>query len=91
MRKVLKFSMIIYGAIGLIIGIGIFIYSIFDGSVPFNFGNYKIYGIWSGIISIFFVPIIMGTVGFLHGLMFWFPIVYIYKKLTNKKDTNEST
>ncbi len=87
MRKVLKNSTIIYGAIGLLIGIGIFIYSLLDASVPFHFGNSTVYGVWSGVIAIFFAPLIMGLVGFFHGVFFWFPITYVYKKLTNKKSS----
>jgi len=84
MRKVAKISTIVYCIFGLIIGIGMVIISLFDNSIPFYVGNHKIYGIWSGVIAIITMPIIMGSVGLAHGIFFWFPIVYIYKKLANK-------
>ncbi|MGO4500075.1 hypothetical protein AB4114_29795 [Paenibacillus sp. 2RAB27] len=84
MRAVVKKSVIVYGILGLVIGLCMFIYSISSNDFVFNVGDKEVHGYQGGLLSIFFMPIIMAVVGAGHGVMFWFPIVYISRKITNK-------
>lgn len=86
MKKVVKNSAMIYGAFGLLIGISMFILSLGISDFTFSIGKKEITGIWTGVIAIFFVPFIMGVVGAVHGVMIWFPLTYIYKKLMNNQE-----
>lgn len=83
-KKVIVKTMIVYGVIGLIIGLGILIFSFFNEDLTFHMGEKDVHGIVSGMIAVPFVTVIMIIVGFFHALMFWFPIVYLYKKLMNR-------
>jgi hypothetical protein len=82
-RNILRKSTIFYGISGLLIGLAIFIYSIFNSSSTFYIGSTEIHGIWSGLIAIVFIPLVMGFVGFVHGIFIWLPLVHIFKKITN--------
>jgi phosphotransferase system glucose/maltose/N-acetylglucosamine-specific IIC component len=88
LRKVIKKTIIVYSIIGLLIGLGMLIYSINNNDFTFHFGEKEVHGIVSGVIAVPFVPFIMAIVGFFHAIMFWFPLVYIYNKLTKR---NQST
>ncbi|NIK25254.1 hypothetical protein [Paenibacillus lupini] len=84
MRTVVKKSVIVYGIFGLLIGFGMFIYSINSNEFTFSIGSNAVKGYKGGLISILFMPVIMALVGAGHGVMLWFPIAYIYRKLKNK-------
>ena len=86
MKLVIKKSSLIYACLGLLIGIFIFVSSIIGIDIPFQFGNHEIHGIAAGMISIFFVPLVMAFVGAIHGIFIWFPITYILNKLLGKSD-----
>ncbi|CAN7343574.1 hypothetical protein LJR153_001995 [Paenibacillus sp. LjRoot153] len=83
LKMVIRRTFIVYGIIGVLIGISMLIYSLFNKDFTFYFGEKEVHGIVSGIIAVPFIPFIMAIVGFLHAIMLWFPIIYLYKKLTN--------
>ncbi|WP_438350661.1 hypothetical protein ACP8HI_08475 [Paenibacillus sp. FA6] len=84
MRSIVKKSIIVYGILGLILGLGMYLYSLSSSDFTFNIGDKEIQGYKAGLISILFVPLIMAIIGAGHGVMFWFPIVYIYRKISKR-------
>ncbi|MDQ0874347.1 phosphotransferase system glucose/maltose/N-acetylglucosamine-specific IIC component [Paenibacillus sp. V4I3] len=85
LRKTIKRTIIVYVIIGFLIGLGMLVYSFFNKNFTFYFGEKEVHGIVSGIIAVPFVPFIMAIVGLFHAVMLWFPLVYIYKKLTRSR------
>lgn len=84
MRSVVKRSTIIYGIFGIVLGIVFFIYSLNSSDFVFNMDEKEIHGYKAGLIAVVFMPIIMAIVGAGHGVMFWFPFIYIYRKIMKK-------
>jgi hypothetical protein len=70
-----------YAILGLLIG---FCILIFDKNATFHFGDKELHGVLAGLIAVPVMPLLMAIVGFFHAIFIWFPIVYIYRKLTNK-------
>lgn len=86
MKKVVKTSAIVYSMLGLLIGIGLFVYSLFAETLTFYLGDKEVHGVASGLLAVLFVPLLMGIVGMAHGVMIWFPIVYAYNKWTTPRN-----
>ncbi|NEW04884.1 hypothetical protein GK047_02475 [Paenibacillus sp. SYP-B3998] len=88
LKMVIRKTMIVYGFIGFLIGLGMLVHSLFNKDFTFYVGEKEVHGIVSGLIAVPFVPLIMAIVGFFHAIVFWFPLIYLYKKLTNNNHSN---
>lgn len=76
----------IYTIFGLIVGIGLLIASFFTNEIVVQSGEKVIAsGVKAGMISVPGSVLIASIIGLIHAIFLWFPIVYIYEKLSNKK------
>ncbi|TNJ63765.1 hypothetical protein FE784_23890 [Paenibacillus hemerocallicola] len=86
LKKVIRKTVLIYTIFGLIVGIGLLIASFFSDEIVFQSGEKVITrGVNAGLISVPASVLIASFVGLMHAIFLWFPIVYIYKKLSNRK------
>jgi hypothetical protein len=86
LKKVIRKTVLIYSIFGLIVGVGLFIASFFRNEVVVQSGEKVIAsGVNPGMISVPVSILIASFIGFIHAIFLWFPIVYIYKKLSNRK------
>lgn len=85
LKKVIRKTMIIYSIFGLIVGIGLLIASFYTNEVVIQSGE-KVFasGVKAGMICVPASVLMASFIGFIHAIFLWFPIVYIYKKLSNK-------
>ncbi|MFC5453218.1 hypothetical protein [Paenibacillus aestuarii] len=85
LKKVIRKTVFIYSIFGLIIGIGLLIASFFTNEVVVQSGEKVIVsGVKAGVISVPASVLIASFIGLIHAIVLWFPMVYIYKKLSNR-------
>lgn len=86
LKKVIRRTVLIYTIFGLIVGIGLLIASFFTNEIVVQSCEKVIAsGVKAGIISVPASVLIASFIGLIHAIFLWFPIIYIYKKLSNRK------
>ncbi|WP_018759611.1 hypothetical protein [Paenibacillus terrigena] len=86
LKKIIRKTVFIYSIFGLIVGIGLLIASFFTNEVVYQYGEKVIAsGVKAGMIGVPACVLIASFIGFIHAIFLWFPIVYIYKKISSRK------
>ncbi len=62
---------------GIVLGLFLFISSIFGGNVYFNLGSIHITGVLAGVINMFLFPIIISIAGVLCSVIIYLPFKFI--------------
>lgn len=76
----------IYTIFGLINGIGLLRASFFTNEIVFQSGEkVTASGVKEGMVSVPVSILVASFISLMHAVFLWFPIVYIYKKLSNRK------
>ena len=81
---VMKKCVVYYGYFGVFVGVVMFFITIFNTSVPFHVGEHRLYGLSAGLVSLFFIPVVMAMVGLFHSFMLWFPGILIVRYFKNR-------
>ncbi|MDQ6420458.1 hypothetical protein RB620_13520 [Paenibacillus sp. LHD-117] len=86
LKKIIRKTVFIYSIFGLILGIGLLVASIFTNEVVVQNGE-KVFasGVKAGIIGLPASVLIASFIGFIHAIFLWFPIVYVYKKISSRR------
>lgn len=86
LKKVIRKTVFIYTIFGTILGIGLLIASFFTDKVVVQNGDEIVAsGIKAGLITAPVCILTSSLMGLIHGIILWFPIVYLFKKLSKKK------
>lgn len=72
-KPFIKRCSIYYFYFGLLLGIVLFVVSLFNKNLTFTAGTTKFYGVKAAILGIVSIPLIMIIVGFIHSF-FLYPI-----------------
>ncbi|MFD2613163.1 hypothetical protein [Paenibacillus gansuensis] len=85
-KSVIRKTVLVYTVFGLIVGICLLITSFFTNKVVIQSGEKVIVsGVKAGMISVPASVLIASFIGLTHAIFLWFPIVFVYKRLSSKK------
>lgn len=84
LKTVVKKCTLYYTYLGVGIGVILFLACTFNHNIPVYINKEAYYGVVAGLIGLIFSPVIMAVVGLIHSVIIWYPILWIYRKISNR-------
>lgn len=81
LKSIVKKITLYYTLAGAGIGITLFSVCIIGQNIPIYILNKAYYGVQAGLFGLLFSPIILAIMGFVHSVILWYPIMWIYQKI----------
>lgn len=91
LKKVMKKSTLYYTYAGVGIGVILFFVCTFNHNVPLYINKTAYYGILAGLLGLISSPIIFAIVGVIHSIILWYPIMWIYRRISSKVRLQKQT